>query len=107
MPADEASFSLCVPLPGTTLHQEMRDAGWPMSDDPVDYDYYARQPFRTGPDLRRLRVLQHAAYVRFYGHPLRWPYLARCLASPSARSTLADKLRRLGPRPTGPSEWHP
>ncbi|MBN1335806.1 MAG: radical SAM protein [Deltaproteobacteria bacterium] len=98
MPADEASFSLFVPLPGTAIHQEMLAQGWVLSDDPYDYDYYARQPFRSGADLSRLRLIQHVAYARFYGRPHHWPYLARCLASPSARSTLVDKLRRLGPR---------
>ncbi len=98
LPADEASFSLFVPLPGTAIHEEMRAQGWTLSEDPLDYDYYARQPFRRGPDLAVLRAVQQAAYASFYGHPRRWPYLARCLASPPARATVWDRLRRLRPR---------
>ena len=58
LPAAEASFSLFVPIPGTELYTQMKDAGIELSSDYMDYDYYARQPWlrfistRTADDPR-------------------------------------------------------
>ena len=65
LPAAEASFSLFVPIPGTELYTQMKDAGIELSSDYMDYDYYARQPFEHDLSRRELRMIQRLAYLCF------------------------------------------
>ncbi|MCK6506361.1 B12-binding domain-containing radical SAM protein [Myxococcota bacterium] len=97
LPASEASFSLFVPIPGTDVHRQMVAAGYDLSRDVTDYDYYARQPFTGAVDRRELRMLQRWAYLRFYSHPLRWRSLARTAGSRAGMRSLGRKLRRIAP----------
>jgi len=97
LPADEASFSLFVPIPGSALYEDLRQQGLRLSEDPADYDYYARQPFRGPLANQALRWLQRAAWARFYAQPQRWGQLGRLAASGQGLRSTALKLRRLGP----------
>ena len=97
LPASEASFSLFVPIPGTTIHGQMVQAGIQMSEDYTDYDYYAKQPF-TGPISRReLRLIQRVAYLRFYSHPYRWRSVARNASTLNGLRSMGRKLMRIVP----------
>lgn len=102
LPADEASFSLFVPIPGTDLHREMVERGYAMSTDYTDYDYYARQPFEHELPRWRLRMLQRWAYLRFYGHPRRWRSVARAASSVDGARSLGRKLLRIVPHGMAP-----
>lgn len=102
LPASEASFSLFVPIPGTTLYSQMVQAGIEMSEDYTDYDYYARQPF-TGPISRReLRLIQRLAYFRFYSHPHRWRSVARNASTLNGLRSMGRKLMRIVPHGAAP-----
>ncbi len=99
LPADGASFSLCVPLPGTALHQRLLDQGASLSEDPSHYDYYARQPMRAALPPWALRSLQRYGWARFYLSPQRWRGLLRLAARPAGWRAQAHRLRRIFPRP--------
>lgn len=102
LPANEASFSLFVPIPGTDLHRDMIARGYEMSSDYTDYDYYARQPFTHELTRWELRMLQRWAYLRFYGHPLRWRSVARSASTAQGARSLARKLLRIVPHGMSP-----
>lgn len=102
LPATEASFSLFVPIPGTALHRRMRDAGYSMSSDYTDYDYYAKQPFEGEISRRELRLIQRWAYLRFYGHPRRWRSVARTASDLHGARSLGRKLLRIVPHGVAP-----
>ena len=97
LPATEASFSLFVPIPGTTLYDQMVAQGYQMSQDYTDYDYYAKQPFTH--ELRRgeLRLIQRVGYATFYTHPYRWRSMARILQDPAGVRSLGRKILRILP----------
>ncbi len=97
LPADDASFALCVPLPGTTLHANIAAEGTPLSHNPRDYDYYGRQPFPSELPLWALRALQRYGWARFYAPPTRWPQLAHLVSHPAGWRALALLLQRLHP----------
>lgn len=101
LPADEASFSLFVPIPGTDLWRKMVDEGYEMSSDYTDYDYYARQPFVGEISRFELRMIQRYAYLRFYGHPLRWRSVARSASNLQGARSLGRKLLRIVPHGRG------
>ena len=100
LPASEASFSLFVPIPGTDLYDKMKAEGYQLSENYIDYDYYARQPFEHEIARWQLRLIQRYAYLRFYSHPNRWPSLRRILSSSKGRRSLAGKLKRIVPLPS-------
>lgn len=97
LPASEASFSLFVPIPGTDLYQKMIEEGYQLSENYIDYDYYARQPFEHQIARWQLRLIQRYAYLRFYSHPNRWPSMRRIMMSAQGRRSLAGKLKRILP----------
>jgi len=103
LPADEASFSLFVPIPGTDLHRDMVERGYAMSTDYTDYDYYARQPFEHELSRRELRMLQRWAYLRFYSHPFRWRSVARNASTLEGVKSLGRKLLRIVPHGMAPA----
>ena len=103
LPATEASFSLFVPIPGTTLYDEMVAKGYTMSQDYTDYDYYARQPFTHELHRSELRMIQRLGYASFYGHPYRWESLARVARSPAGMRSLGRKLLRILPHGAVPA----
>ncbi|MBN1336051.1 MAG: radical SAM protein [Deltaproteobacteria bacterium] len=98
LPADDASISLCVPLPGTALRARLEDAGVHLSDDAAHYDYYRAQPFAGTLPPWALRGLQRWGWARFYAVPRRWSALLRRVAHPAGRRGLARHLARLAPR---------
>ncbi len=100
LPAQEASFSIFVPIPGTTLHQNMVQQGYQMSSDYTDYDYYARRPFKGKLTRFELRMLQRWAYLRFYSHPHRWRSLARNASSVRGVLSIGRKAMRIVPSGT-------
>ena len=104
LPASEASFSLFVPIPGTDVHRKMVEDGYQLSTDYTDYDYYARQPFEGGVPRWELRMVQRLAYLGFYGHPYRWPSLARTAGSTAGMRSLGRKLLRILPHGLGPRD---
>lgn len=104
LPADEASFSLFVPIPGTDLWQKMVDAGYEMSSDYTDYDYYAKQPFVGEISRFELRMIQRIAYLRFYGHPHRWRSVARAASHVQGAKSLGRKLLRIVPHGLAPRD---
>jgi radical SAM superfamily enzyme YgiQ (UPF0313 family) len=104
LPADEASFSLFVPIPGTDLWKKMVDAGYEMSSDYTDYDYYAKQPFKGEIARFELRMIQRLAYLRFYGHPLRWRSVARTASDARGARSLGRKLLRIVPHGLSPRD---
>ena len=58
LPATEVSFSLFVPLPGTSVYNDMKQDGYKLSQDWTDYDYYAKQPFEHELSRWELRMWQ-------------------------------------------------
>ncbi len=104
LPADEASFSLFVPIPGTALWRQMVDSGYEMSADYTDYDYYARQPFVGEVSRFELRMIQRFAYLRFYGHPLRWRSVAQNASTLQGARSLGRKLLRIVPHGLAPRD---
>jgi anaerobic magnesium-protoporphyrin IX monomethyl ester cyclase len=104
LPADEASFSLFVPIPGTDLWRKMIDEGYEMSSDYTDYDYYARQPFEGEISRFELRMIQRFAYLRFYGHPLRWRSVMRAASNAQGARSLGRKLLRIVPHGLAPRD---
>ena len=103
LPATEASFSLFVPIPGTTLYDEMVAKGYQMSQDYTDYDYYSRQPFTHELHRSELRMIQRLGYAAFYGHPYRWQSLGRIAASPAGVRSLGRKVLRILPHGAAPA----
>ena len=103
LPATEASFSLFVPIPGTTLYDDMVAKGYAMSRDYTDYDYYSRQPFTHELHRSELRLLQRMGYAAFYGHPYRWASLGRILRSPAGLKSLGRKVLRILPHGAAPA----
>ncbi len=97
LPAHDASFSLCVPLPGTALHQRLLDDGVALSSCHQDYDYYARQPFEQGLPRWAMRGLQYYGWARFYLEPWRSRALLRALGRPAGWRAQGHRLRRLLP----------
>jgi radical SAM superfamily enzyme YgiQ (UPF0313 family) len=104
LPADEASFSLFVPIPGTDLWRRMVDEGYEMSADYTDYDYYARQPFVGDISRFELRMIQRIAYLRFYGHPQRWRSIGRAASNLQGARSLGRKLLRIVPHGLAPRD---
>lgn len=104
LPANEASFSLFVPIPGTDLHRDMVASGYKMSDDYTDYDYYARQPFTHELSRRELRLIQRWAYFRFYSHPMRWRSVTRNASTFEGAKSMGRKLLRIVPHGMAPKQ---
>ena len=97
LPAHDASFSLCVPLPGTALHERLLADGVTLSERHRDYDYYARQPFEHALPGWALRGLQYYGWARFYMEPWRGRALLRGLTHPASWRAGAHRVRRLIP----------
>jgi len=97
LPAHDASFSLCVPLPGTALHERLVEQGVSLSNRHQDYDYYARQPFDQGLPGWALRSLQYYGWARFYLEPWRSRSVLRTAVRPAGWRAGTHRLRRLLP----------
>jgi anaerobic magnesium-protoporphyrin IX monomethyl ester cyclase len=97
LPSSEASFSLFVPIPGTSLHKKMINEGYVMSEDYVDYDYYSKQPFTHELSRLQLRLIQRYAYLRFYTHPRRWEMLRMLFNNEQGVRSVRRKLHRILP----------
>lgn len=93
--ADEATFSIFVPIPGTAIHEQMVAQGYTLSADYGDYEYYSKQPFQGEIPLPELRKLQRRAFLKFYTRPRRLGNVARALATRKGFSSIMRKLGRL------------
>lgn len=96
LPADEATFSILAPLPGSAIRERLaRDPGCALSDDPADYNYYSRRAFRD-PALSGAAVKLHQleALLRFYLGPRRRRYLLSHLTSVGGLRKLRRKIAR-------------
>ena len=98
LPATEASFSLFVPLPGTAVYDQMKLEGYTLSEDYLDYDYYAKQPFEHALSRWELRMWQRIGYARFYASRKRLPSLIQILKNEQGRASLKRKMMRIVPR---------
>ena len=80
---DEAAFSVLTPLPGTHIHALAKANGWEVTQDWGYEHYYAKGGFLSGalPESV-IRRYQRLAFLRFYLHPSRAPYLLNSLLSP-------------------------
>ena len=97
LPASEASFSLFVPIPGTAIYNQMQSDGVDMSENYLDYDYYARQPFQHHLSRFELRMWQRLAYLRFYGSRKRLSMLKNLMYDDRGRRSLGRKMMRIVP----------
>ena len=97
LPASEASFSLFVPIPGTAVYEKMQTDGVEMSQNYLDYDYYARQPFEHQLSRFELRMWQRLAYLRFYGSRKRLSMLKDLMNDDRGRRSLGRKMMRIVP----------
>lgn len=97
LPATEASFSLFVPLPGTSVYDDMKQDGYTLSEDWTDYDYYAKQPFEHELSRWELRMWQRLGYARFYASRKRLPSLIQIVQNDKGRASLKRKLKRILP----------
>lgn len=93
--ADDCTFSLFVPIPGTNIYNKMLKDGVKLSDDYSEYEYYSKQPFEGEIPVTELRKLQRLAFFKFYSKPGRWGYLLRTISSKKGIKTLALKLKRI------------
>ena len=97
-PLDEATFSICSPLPGTHLHERLRRDGFRLSHDFRDYDYYSERGFSSGGiSAVSIKLWQLAALTCFYLHPRRWRYFFGHLCSRRGAAILLNKVRRYLP----------
>ena len=97
LPATEASFSLFVPLPGTSVYNDMKRDGYTLSQDWTDYDYYAKQPFEHELSRWELRMWQRLGYVRFFASRKRLPSLIQLVQNDKGRASLKRTLKRILP----------
>ena len=97
LPATEASFSLFVPLPGTSVYNDMKRDGYKLSENWTDYDYYAKQPFEHELSRWELRMWQRLGYARFYASRKRLPSLIQIGKNDKGRASLKRKLKRILP----------
>lgn len=97
LPATEASFSLFVPLPGTSVYNDMKRDGYNLSENWTDYDYYANQPFEHELARWELRMWQRFGYARFYASRKRLPSLIHVVKNDKGRASLKRKLKRILP----------
>ena len=97
LPATEASFSLFVPLPGTSVYNDMKQGGYTLSQDWTDYDYYAKQPFEHELSRWELRMWQRLGYARFYASRKRLPSLIQIVQNDQGRASMKRNLKRILP----------
>ena len=93
--ADEATFSIFVPIPGTAIHDEMVAQGYALSPNYGDYEYYSKQPFDGLVPLAELRRIQRRAFLKFYTRPRRLGNVARAAATRKGLSSIMRKLGRI------------
>jgi len=94
--ADEATFSMTVPLPETYLYDFVKQSGWKLSDNFEDFDYYSKRAFFDNSlDAKELSRFQKMAFFSFYTHPKRWLYLFKSFSSLRATKKLRLKLKRI------------
>lgn len=91
LPIDEATFSLCTPLPGTYLYEKCKAHSKNFSE----YNYYNNNAGISEIPLEKLRKLKRKAFIKFYIHPKRFPYLKKSFSSYTAIKKSLLKLKRL------------
>jgi radical SAM superfamily enzyme YgiQ (UPF0313 family) len=89
--ADEASFSLTKPLPGTSLYERFPHSSQSFSS----YDYYGKGDLNCSTiSYDRLRKLQRKAILKFYLDQKRWGYIAKHVSSIDGLRKMKTKLWR-------------
>jgi len=91
--ADEATFSITSPLPGTELYEYVKRR-YHISNNYDDFDYYGKRAFNGELSFKQLRWLQKKAVLYFYTHPCRWNYVLKHLVSPKGIHKMLIKLKR-------------
>ncbi|MCI0501718.1 MAG: B12-binding domain-containing radical SAM protein, partial [Epsilonproteobacteria bacterium] len=91
--ADEATFSITSPLPGTELYEYTKER-YNVSNNYDDFDYYGGRAFEGELSYNQLRWLQKKAALYFYTNPRRWSYVLKHLSSPKGIDKMLIKLRR-------------
>jgi radical SAM superfamily enzyme YgiQ (UPF0313 family) len=92
----EATFSITTPIPGTELHEFIKNsAGYLLSDEYRDYNYYSRRAFEgNNVPMKKLHRMQLRALVGFYLAPRRLRYILRHLFSIQGIRKLLVKMQR-------------
>ncbi len=93
----EANFSVCVPLPKTSLHEMVKREGAVLSENYADYDYYhAVRPTVAQGDVssKWLERLKKLAYLSFYFHPRRALHTLSIICGRTGFRKLLQKLKR-------------
>ncbi|HPN55252.1 MAG TPA: radical SAM protein [Candidatus Omnitrophota bacterium] len=92
---DEAVFTICSPLPGTHLYAQANDAGWNLSGQFGDFDYYQARTERFTPSdvaTDKLNYYKKLAYCQFYCHPKRLAHTLKTVLAGNPVKTI-NKLR--------------
>lgn len=93
LPIQEATFSICCPLPGTNLYDEVVKSST-LSEEWTKYNYYSSRPFEDIVSTAEIKRMQRKALLLFYLHPRRWRYIANHISSVSGWRKMIAKLRR-------------
>ena len=93
---DEASFSIVNPLPGTRLHDMVKNnRKYILNSNNSDFDYYKRVSYSGGSISKtKLIYFQKKALLLFYLHPSRLKYLLKHFLSLKGIVKLYTKVRR-------------
>ncbi|HOW26998.1 MAG TPA: radical SAM protein [Elusimicrobiota bacterium] len=80
---DEAAFSILTPFPGTHMNDIARDRGWEINRD-WNYDHYYKKGGFLNEVLsdEQIRRYQRLAFLKFYLHPHRLPYVVHSALNP-------------------------
>lgn len=91
---DEASFSICTPLPGTALYEKYSND---IVADVEDMDYYSKPVFREGTSLpaEKLRTLRKKALLTFYFRGHRISSIIADMITPCGFRKFILKLKRV------------
>ena len=93
--ADECTFSLFVPIPGTHIYNKMINDGIKLSDSFDNYEYYSKQPFTGKVSIKELRKLQKNAFFRCYFKTHQWTNFLKTVTSYKGLKNLFLKLKRI------------
>ena len=95
LPIDEATFSITTPLPGTNLELFMKEHDYHISPQFSGYDYYSSASFSQLISPFKIKLFQKQAFLKFYLHPRRWPFIFHAINSKNGIQRSYLKLKRL------------
>ena len=92
--ATEITATLSTPLPGTYMHEAVKDK-FKITNKFSDFDYYQNRAFED-PSLsfKELKKLQKKMLISFYTNHKRWPYIARHFKSINGIKKMYNKIIR-------------